>query len=171
MISLFNSNFVSKQRKQFVILFLWCAGLGLGCYIGNNVSVPVLSLVRNSLVGSVSIVRLFVANFLPFVLTAFVVYIGATALIFPLCFLMAFAYGISLMALANAFAGAAWLIFLVLFLPLCFDRMLYLWFLLRNCKWKGSASWCHLVVVLVILVIAIHLDYCIISPFVRKLLN
>ena len=112
------------------VLFL--LGLVLGILFFHNGECDFVPLMRRISVDSVSIVGAAVAAFLPFLLSAFVIYIQKPSLVLIICFLKGIVYGFCSYGICVSFESCGWLLrCILLFSDICMLPAL-LWFWLNN---------------------------------------
>lgn len=151
--------------------FCWTGGLLSGIWLWYSSGGSLSSLMRSSLYGSVSIVRLVFILLLPFLLSAFAVLFSSRWLIYPIAFGKGVFFAFVSMGVFSCFGCAGWLIRLFL----CFSEIVslpllyWLWIrLLRDEDGAGSRD-AFLLLAPVFLIGSI--DYCFITPFFSELVN
>ena len=130
-----------KERckvSRFLLAFFWVSGLVLGCVYFRINQAVFLPLMRTVRLDCVSIVGIAVAVFLPFLFSAFAVYIQKPILLFGICFVKAFVFAFSAYGLTVSFAELGWFVRSVLLASdLCMIPVLF-WFWLRNTDGPSS---------------------------------
>lgn len=124
--------FSGLQRKAdtvFLALF-WSAGLFAGCVFYRNTGDSTVSLMCGALNGAVSIVSLLSVILLPFLLSAFAVYLSRPSFLFLIAFAKAFSLAFVSAGLLSAFGSAGWLArLLLMFSDCCTVPLLWLYWL------------------------------------------
>lgn len=165
-----SANACYKTRRHFILIF-WILSFALGCLICSRVPVYLLPVMRTSLCERVSIVCLFVLNILPTVLFALSMRFGSLLIVYIQIIIKSLIYGFSVMLIAFAFCSAAWLVFLILFIPLFCDNVIYLLLALENYCNGQKCSISDLVVPIFFLITLILLDNFLASQFLIELLH
>lgn len=104
---------VSEPTCKCLINFCWIVGLLTGIVAAAGAGDSFFSLMRGRDVSPVSIVGLLI-TFLPFLFTAFAVYLPAPVLLIPTVLAKAFLYGFCLFAITLSYGDGAWLVQLLL---------------------------------------------------------
>lgn len=103
-------NTYSYCRSSGLMLSVcWAAGTVCGIFFFLYAGTPLVSLMRRTLVGSVSIVSLFGIGLIPFLFTAYAVFVSKLQLVYGICFLKAFLFSFVSIGISVAFASAGWL--------------------------------------------------------------
>lgn len=167
------SSFSRRFRKgwRFLLAFFWCSGLLCGILVSFSAEDTFSSWMRMNKVGSVSIVSLLCVSLVPFLLSAFAVFISMPSLMLPVCFCKAFLFAFVSVGVMQAYGSAGWLIRNILLFSDCLTApVLYLFWLRiissprRNRIWEGSFL-CAL------LILIGSLDHRVFSPLVAGLLS
>lgn len=155
----------------FVLAFCWLAGLVCGILVCLSAGSSLSSWMRSTVFGSVSIVSLLFAAILPFLLSAFAVYISKPALLLVICFCKAFLFSFVSLGVYQAFGSAGWLIRLLLLFSDCMLIPLLFWYWHRHLMSKCSFCVWESVFVLALSVLIGSIDFSIISPFLVSLID
>jgi len=149
------------------LAFCWCLGLIFGVFLFLYAGTPGVSLMRRMVSGSVSIVSLIGIGLLPFLFTAYAVFLSEFRLLFPICFCKACMFAFVSFGICVSFSSAGWMMRrLLLFYDSVWCALLYfLWYRLL----VGRKA-CWLVIILAD-VLAGSIEYYIISPFLAGLIN
>lgn len=171
MARLFHRNLPVRRRKySFLILALcYLSGLLFGAlasrFAGNRLDL----LMRGALSGAVSIVGLLCITVVPFLFSAFAVYLSHPALLFLVSFAEAFLFCFVSLGVMRCAGSAGWLIrWLLCFSGSVFAPVLYLYWLrhltepFSGLEAAGMLSLCLLIG---------SVDYRLISPFLAELIN
>ena len=163
-------SFTFRRHPRWYLAFSWLLGLGAGglvfCYAGE-----IVSLMPLAAAGQPSIVSLFLCTSLPFLLCAFVLYLGKPGFLLPVCFFRALFYAYVLSGVFCSFEGAGWLIrWLLLFTPTFSCVLLYGYAGRHISGLFGISVWGILGCLLWVAVLVL-LDYRFVSPLLRQLLS
>ena len=162
--------FSHKQHRKATLLFVWSFGFVLGCYFASRTPENIHLLMRTSLTERVSIVGLLSSNLLPVVLLGLALFSQSAHIVFLVYFTMSLAYGFSLISVGYAFGSAAWLVFLVLFIPIFSKGIIWLFFAFRSIRSKRKRIIQEFFVAVALLIALNALDYFTVSPFMADLL-
>ncbi len=150
-----------------LLAICWLAGLVCGMLLSLYAGTPIFSMMRSALYAPVSIVSLLITGLIPFLFTAFAVFISKPWLIFAICFCKACLVSFVSTGISAAYGSAGWLVCsLLLFHSGAVCVMLHL-------LWSGILSgrrgrW---LAALLGMVAAGFASYYIISPFVACLIE
>ncbi len=159
---------ISCAVRKILLGAFWVLGMLIPVCIFSQIDVSFSSLMRQAVVGQVSIVSLLTSILLPYLLSAFAVYISKPLLLLPIAFIRGFSLVFVLMAVSEAFGCAGWLIRgLFLFSDLAFMPFLYLFWHRSISGTSKDRGWlcCGAAVLIGCL------DYHYISPFLLGLLS
>lgn len=162
---------IDVKRRRCALAVCWFSGLLCGIFVFLRAGAPVTSLMRRMLYGSVSIVSLISICFIPFLFTAFAVFISELRLLFPICFCKALLFAFVSIGICAAFGSAGWLLrTLLLFCDgICVLFLYILWVrLLSGQEFKCFAGTIGFSVVCILAGIT---DYYVISPFLARLIE
>lgn len=162
---------MNTGQRRFLLALCWISGLLCGFFLFLQAGAPVVSLMRRILLDSVSIVSLFSIRFIPFLFTAYAVFISEVRLVFPICFTRAMIYAYVSLGIYSAFDSAGWLIrILVLFGDsLCMVVLYTYWLrLLSGQKTKCFAETMGVFLGFLLVCIA---DFYVISPYLASLIE
>ena len=161
------------RRKSFdglVLNFLWFMGLIFGGLLSSGCVSLFSNWMRAAYFADVSIVWLFAALLLPFLLSSLAVYFHQKWLLLPLAFLKAFLFGFSFCGIGSCCGRAGWLVCLLLFFS---EIILFplLFFFLKRCFFRFSVfSFSELSVYAAFVFLVASFDRCVISPFLASLI-
>ena len=130
---IFPTKLIGRCRRscKIILAALWCAGLI--CGISAAACAGILpSLMRACCQSRVSIVSLLFVPLLPFLFSAFAVFISCPRLVCFVGFLKAFSFGLCLRAVSAAFGSAGWLVCSLLLFTDCVTMPALFWFWLRH---------------------------------------
>ena len=119
-------SFTLRKSGRWFLAFSWVLGLGFGGLVFRSCGETAVSLMRLALYEQVSIVGLLLSSLLPFLFSAFAVYLHCPGLLLVICFFRAFLYSYFLCSLFGAFGPSGWLLrWLFLFTDSCAAALLY----------------------------------------------
>ena len=159
-----------RKADHILLAFSWLLGLGAGGFVSRNAGDHIVSLMRLAPMCQMSIVGLFFNILLPFLLSAFAVYVGLPKLMLIICFGKAFTYAFVVCGIFACYDGSGWLIrWLLLFSDSCSLVLLY-GYALRHISGACRFSLSSFAVLVVGIGLLTGVDYTMISPFLRRLL-
>lgn len=159
---------ISCAARKILLGASWVLGMLIPVCIFSQIDASFPSLMRRAVVGQVSIVSLLASILLPYLLSAFAVYISKPLLLLPIAFIRGFTLILVLMTVSEAFGSAGWLIRgLFLFSDVAFMPFLYLFWHRNISVVSNNSGWvcCGAAVLIGCL------DYYYISPFLLGLLS
>lgn len=112
MAQFFNFHFPSfpcKESRRF-LAFIWVIGLVLGVLVAIFVGEDIHSSMGQVSFNQISIVSLLISTFLPFLLSAFAVYISKPSVIYIVCFLKACSFSFVSLVFSAVFGSSGWLV-------------------------------------------------------------
>ena len=101
---------VCRKYICCILAICWLSGLFYGIFVFYYAESSVVSLMRRTLVSSVSIVGLLSNLLIPFLFTVYAVYYSMSWLLFPVCFWEAFSVSFVMTGVCMAFGSAGWLV-------------------------------------------------------------
>lgn len=162
-----------NQRKYsiFILAFIWCFGIiiGVGSYLSAGDSF--VSLMRMAAGRNVSIVNLLISSMLPFLFSAFAVYLHSMQLLAVLCFLKAWLFGFVSCGVLTAFGSAGWLVWLMLMFSDIFCLIPLWWYWISQFRSANRVHGTRLAGCLSAVLLIVSLDYSFISPFLVNLIE
>ena len=164
------SGFSRKGSTAFLALFYFL-GLFFGAvfYISSGHIIP--SLMRSVPYGTVSIVDLLCVTALPFLLSAFAVFISEPKLIFLICFGKSFLFSVISLGFFETFGSAGWLIrWLSMFSDIVGMPLLCLYWL-RILSSGCRSSFCETFAFGSLIFLIGSIDFCLITPFLMGLIH
>lgn len=173
MVSFFRTAFLPQPRRvtAIILAFAFLAGLCAGAYAATLAGTNISSLMRTASTTCVSIAGLLPALLLPFLFTAFAVYISQYWLLIPIAFVKAFLFSYLGATVLLLFQDSGWLVQLLLMFADCLSLPVLWWLWLRLCcDGQRKHLRCYIGVFVAIAGI-VCLDYQIISPFLVDLLS
>ena len=171
MYQIFVSNLPFQRRLpcRMLLCIAWILGLACGMIYAYHASDRFFAMMRSAAEGSVSIVGMFVIYALPFLLSAFAVFISRRELLIPLAFLKAFSFSAILFSFELAFCSAGWIIRLLVMLPdlVAMPLLLYYWF--RCLEEERSNVMMDLAICAGFIGLLVFFESCFISPFLAMI--
>lgn len=172
MARLFHRNSPPWRRKYraAVLAFCYLSGLLSGISIFRCAGGYPDSLMRSALSAPVSIVGLLCVNLLPFLFSAFAVFVSRPGLLYLVSFADALVYGFIALGVMRCFGSAGWLIrWLLCFSGSASAPVLYFYWL-RNLR-SDAFSTSKTAGIFSLLLLIGSVDFCLISPFLARLIN
>lgn len=164
------SGFWRKGNTVFLALFYFL-GLLSGAVFCISSGHIISSLMRSVPGGTVSIVGLLCVTALPFLLSAFAVFVSEPRLVFLICFGKSFLFCVISLGLVAAYGSAGWLIrWLLMFSDSLGMPVLYLYWLRILSSWDKPPL-CETFVFGSLFLLIGSIDYCLISPFWSGLIH
>lgn len=163
---------VSDRRACVAVLAgLWIIGFLYGVHSVHTEGEAFVCAMHSAAACRMSIIFPFGALVLPFVYTAFSLYISRPMLIYPLCVLKAVLYGAASYALVFAFGRASWLVsaFLLFSDHLSIFILWLIW--IPALTGRNSFSWRKSLIEVSFVIAAGILDYLFISPYLVFLIS
>lgn len=99
-----------RKSSVFLLAVFWTLGLGCGGYFFRLTGSNLASQMPLAAMGQPSIFGLLISFVLPFLCSAFAVYISASKLLFLIAFAKAVLFGFVTSAVCTAFGSAGWLV-------------------------------------------------------------
>lgn len=161
----------SRKSSLVVLAFSWFLGLLLGVIFSIAAGDSIVSLMRTAVSSHVSISGLLTAILLPFLLSAFAVFICEPWLLFVIAFLKAFAFSYLGLGVMVAYGSAGWLVWLLLMFSDCCSLPLLLWYWIRFISGRKSTVIPVTVVLFFLAVLIGSFDFCVVSPFLATLIS
>lgn len=173
MVGFFRTFLASGPRRvnAIILAFALLTGFTLGAYTATLAEPSSFSLMRTASESCVSIVCLLPALLLPFLFSAFAVYISQYWLLIPIAFTKAFFFSYLSAASLLLFRGSGWLVQLLLMFTDCLSMPVLCWFWLRTCTVSRESVLRSFVSAALVVIGIICLDYQFISPFLVELLS
>lgn len=164
------SAFLLRKLPVFLLAFCWIGSILLGIYLGSDASV-FNALMYRAFCSPVSIVGLVSVLLLPFLFSAFAVYIARPSLLLAVCVWKGFSFSFLSVGLLRIFSSGGWLLRqLLMFSSLCQLSVLY-WFWIHHISGERKFSLGKAVAVVALFVLIGCADYCCISPFLASIIN
>lgn len=164
---------LSQSVRKFycrLLALCWVAGLMGGIWAFFLADDSLASLMRSSVYGPVSIVSLLCVTGLPFLLSAFAVFLSSHWLILLIAAVKGFVYAFICIAVTVSFGCAGWLIRLLLCFTDTFSMPLLYWFWLRCFRFDGSTMGSIAVLAAALFFLTGSVDYCLITPYLADLI-
>lgn len=161
--------FQNRKLSTIILAFCWFAGLLTGCFFADHAGIFHYSMMRRAVSGSVSIAGLVVVV-LPFLFSAFAVYLSKTWLFLPFCFLKAFQFAYIAGLVGVSFGSAGWLIRLLLFFTDGWEILLLLWIWLRWISGGARQAIREITFCGILCSVIWIIDYFVVSPFLGMLI-
>lgn len=172
MVSFFRTLFspASRRAPAIILAFALLAGFFGGAYTATLADPSSFSLMRTASNSCVSIACLLPALLLPFLFSAFAVYISQYWLLIPIAFIKAFCFSY-LSAAFLLLQDSGWLLRMLLMFTDCLSMPVLCWLWLRSCSGSRESNLRTFAAAVLIVVGITCLDYQYISPFLVNLLS
>ena len=157
-----------KGDRLFLAIF-WIAGLMCGVWSWFVTGPYGFTWMRTAQGGCVSIVGLICIHLLPFLVSAFAVFVSIPELLFPLCFFRAFLFTVLSLGIMQSFPHAGWLVSALIQGYFTEPLLYFLWLRMVSLK-KPSVPTAFWLIALVFSVPAGCVDHYIISPVLSEIL-
>ena len=158
-------------NPTYSLAICWIAGLLLGTAYGNRADQASILLMRVAASCHMSIVGLFLILCFPLLFSAFAVYIHRPHWLVVISFFKAFLFASCSAILGTVFSTAGWLVRALLqFSDICTLPLFY-WFCTRNIAGQKATTWIDLLICLAAITVLGIFDFCVISPFLVKLID
>lgn len=164
-------SFISCKICWIVLAAVWITGLFAGMYFGANAGDHYFLLMRTAVDTRVSIVGLIANACLPFLLSAYAVYLGKPRLILLVCFCKAVLFTSCGFAVLLSFGSAGWLTRLLLQFSDIVLIPLFCWFSIRHIQGNRTTLSKDSALCLFAAALVGSIDYCLVSPFLAMLID
>lgn len=160
-----------RKSSGILLALFWCCGLLVGIGLASGASEHLVSAMRRAAGIPVTILGLLLMTVFPFLISTFAIFRSDPRLLLVIAFLKAVCFGCCSFGISLAFGSAAWLVrFLLLFSDGCTIPVLY-WYWLQHISGVRSVSRWELCVLSGFYLLIGSIDYCLISPFLVKLID
>lgn len=166
-----DSEYPKRSQNHWILAFFWISGLISGILSAYAAGPSFLLLMRRTVFGSVSIVSLLCASFLPFLLSASAVFFSAEMLIFPIALVKGFLFSFVSMGAVLAFGFSGWFLRILICFADLMSVPLLLWFWLHSVNAEGRRVTSEGIFMAAFLLLIASIDYRVISPFLADLIN
>ena len=159
-----------RRKRPFLLTVFFLLGHLLGVWASGHTSSFLLSAMRTVVSSRVSVIGLFSSLVLPFLFSAFAVYLAQPLLLFPIAFWKAFLFSYTGSALFAYWGGAGWLIMpLLMFGSICSMPVLCWYWMHHIC---GRRFRCGIFFLIVGILAAIRIfDLFLIEPFLARIIT
>lgn len=159
-----------RKGSPYFLAFSWISGLVCGIVAFSSACDFQISWMRGVPYGSVSIVSMLCVTCLPFLFSAFAVYLSKPAFLLLISFGKAFCFSFISLGVQFAFGSAGWLVRWLLCFSGCISApVLYLYWLRHIDGGKGF-SWLETLCFLSVFLLMASFDFVEISPFLASLI-
>ena len=160
-----------RKSSSAVLALFWFLGLVLGVFFSTAAGNTIATLMRTAVNSHVSISGLLTAILLPFLLSAFAVYIHEPWLLIPIAFAKAFVFSYVGLGVMTSYGSAGWLVRLLLMFGDCCSMPLLFWYWTRHISGQRKALLPVTAVVLVLAFVIGSFDFCVVSPFLASVIS
>lgn len=159
-----------RKACNYFLAFAWFSGLICGTLVSLQTRNSLSALMRSALSAPVSIVGLLCVTVLPFLFSAFAVFLSKPILLLPICFAKAFVFAFCSTCILQAFGSAGWLIRWLLLFGDCASIPLLYWFWMRYLPGKRHLFCLESVWVFSLSFLTAGISYRVISPLLLRLI-
>lgn len=158
------------KKPMFLLACAFLFGLISGVLFSMSASDALFPTMRAAVFGCVSIPGLLSATLLPFLFSAFAVYISCQKLLIPIAFCKAFVFAFVGTGILGAFGSAGWLVRLLLMFSDVASLPLLWWYWQKSLSGSGRFVRNTAIAAGFALLIG-SVDYCVVSPFLANLIS
>lgn len=169
--SVHNLTLFQRNRNLFIFTVCWLSGLLAGFILAAEANGTLLSLMRLAAVSRVSIVWLLLSAALPFLITAYSVFINNFLILFGISLTDAFAFSYCAGVIFRSFGSAGWLVQPMLQFTGTVLGAFFCWFCIRRCSKKRICLKKDLVLCLIISAVVVVIDFLLVSRFLGMLID
>lgn len=163
-------SFTRCKFSAFVLASVWTLGLLSGIWVFAAADTALFPLMRSTIYGSVSIVSLLIMTGLPFLFSAFAVFLSCRWLIFLIAFCKGLGFSFVSLGILLSFGSCGWLLGLLIGFGDVVAMPLLYWFWI-SCFRDNDSLWrCRCFLVAAFLILAGSVEYSLIQPFLAGLL-
>lgn len=160
-----------RKGGRFILAFFWVTGLLCGIFAFRRVGSDLVPLMRRAAYAPVSIVGILCAATLPFLLSAFAVFLSRPVWILPICFGKAFCFSLISMGILQAYGSAGWLIRYLLLFGNCASAPILYWLWLQYFrKYRSTPLWEGTLAFSLALLLG-SINYRVIAPLLASLIE
>lgn len=173
MISIINYFTNASFRRTLYVSMLcltWCIGLLTGIFFVEEISYNLFPLMRSAVSSRMSIVGLFLALIIPFLLSAFCIHFFHPLLTLIICFFKAYLFSVCAYGIVLSFANAGWLLRFLLLFSDSYANVFLLRFWIKNIAGKSSVFKADLFYYFSSSILIVCVDCLIIAPFINSLI-
>lgn len=160
-----------RKSCRCFLAFFWVTGLACGILVHLTAGSLLVPLMRSAACAPVSIFGLLCVSVLPFLLSAFVVFLSKPVLLLPICFGKAFLFSFVSLGIYQAFGSAGWIFRWLLLFNDCACVPLLYWFWLRYLSGDRPLYCWEAALILSLEMLIGSVNYNIISPFLARLIE
>lgn len=167
--SFFHLSDFFHRKGPFLLTVIFLLGHLLGVWVSGHASGFLVSSMRTVVSSRVSIMGLLSSLVLPFLFSAFAVYLAQPMLLFPIAFWKAFLFSYTGCGMFAAWGSAGWLVTpLVMCSSFCAMPVLY-WYWLRHIGGEGFL-WRTFCAALAVLAVIGIINWYFIEPFLARII-
>ena len=163
-------SFLVSRPRELLFLSAWIVGISAGMLTAIGIDDSILPVMRLAASCRVSIVVLFLMASIPFLITAFAVFIHQYPILLIICFVRSYGFGCLAWLIVRSFGSAAWLMQPMIQFSDGILLVVYVLYGLWHCShWERNPKRPVLVCMFITAVVTI-IDYLAVSPFLVSLL-
>lgn len=159
-----------RKIRISILAFCWCGGIAAGLLLARYADEFQFSLMRRAAVCPVSIVGL-LSVLLPFLFTAFAVFVSNWWLIPCLAFCKGLLFGYHACIVTAAFGSAGWLVRYLLLFTDTWAVLILIWCWMQVCRSVRSRSLSRVGFCMAAALVLGMVDICFVSPFLAMLIS
>lgn len=173
MVRHFSHNSSDRRRKgsHSYLAFSWVSGLILGILAYLSAGRSGLTLMRSVPYAPVSIVGALCVSLFPVLISAYAVFLSNYFLLLPVCFAKAFLFSFVSSGIFHAFAGAGWLMRIMLLFTDWTSLPILYWFWLRSLSRNPSRHLWEAIPACSLIGFLGCIQFRVISPFLVRLIE
>ena len=158
------------RKRPLLLIVFFLLGHLLGVWISGHASDFLLSAMRTVVSSRVSIMGLLSTLALPFLVSAFAVYLGQPILLFPIAFWKAFLFSYTACTFLAAWGSAGWLVTPLVMCGSVCSMPVLCWYWLRHVEGERF-RWSTFSFALAVLAIIGIMDLFVIEPFLARIIT
>lgn len=163
--------FNCREMNLYLLAFFTLCGCSLGVYTSHKSDSISFHLMRMAVTCPVSIVGLVFVILLPFLITAFAIWISKPYLFLPVSFFNSFSFTLILCYTITVFDTAGWLVCLMLLFSNISVQFCLNWIWIRYFNGTSGSSAEDLLVCVFGLLAIVVIDYLFVAPYLVQLTN
>lgn len=160
-----------RRGCRFFLACFWLSGFLCGISVYLSAGRTLVSLMRSTLLVSVSIVGMLCVTTLPFLLSAFAVFLSRPVLLLPICFEKAFLFAFVSIGIIQAYGSAGWLLRWFLLFSDCTSVPMLYWFWLRHISGDRPLDGLGVALMCALGLLIGSVNYSVIPPFLAGLID
>lgn len=160
-----------RKGSTFFLALSWCLGLISGIVLFLFAGTQILPWMRSTAYGAVSIVGLLCVTLLPFLFSAFAVFISEPWLLLPISYGKAVLFSLISLGILQSFGSAGWLVRLLLMFSDSVSVPLLYCFWHRHISGRRKLAFSEAWNAVSLCILIGSIDYCLVSPFLAQMIH